>query len=123
MVKLDQFQTIVTDFAHAVDFVTVYIAEAHPTDGWALGGNKYIIKQHQLLVDRVKSAKMLNDRGSKCPIVVDTMSNEARDKYGSLPEALYIIKDGIVIFKAVGPNCYQPDDVRKKLDIELGKNK
>ena len=27
------------DFSKVVDFVTVYIAEAHPTDGWAIPGS------------------------------------------------------------------------------------
>ena len=30
---------VTKNFSKVADFVTVYIAEAHPTDGWAIPGN------------------------------------------------------------------------------------
>lgn len=34
MAKLQVFRKIVEDFADVADFAIIYIAEAHPSDGW-----------------------------------------------------------------------------------------
>ena len=118
MSTLDQFNQIVTDFDKHADFVTVYITEAHPSDGWAINANKYsYLKQHKTIEERVSAAKMLDESGIPCPVVMDTMDNESLNQYGSFPEALYIIENGVVKFKGLGPyDDYQPENVRKWLE-------
>ena len=118
MSVLDQFNQIVTDFDKHADFVTVYITEAHPSDGWAVSGSKYSsLKQHKSIEERTSAAKMLVDYGVPCPVVVDTMQDESVYQYAAMPEAMYIIENGIVKLKALGPfGDYNPENLRKWLE-------
>ena len=43
MAELAAFQRAVADFADVADFVSVYISEVHPSDGWDIIGNRYEI--------------------------------------------------------------------------------
>ncbi|XP_052818325.1 type I iodothyronine deiodinase-like [Mya arenaria] len=115
MAKLAQFNQLVDDFAHEIDFVTVYIREAHASDGWNLIGNKYEISQHETIDDRIEAAKLLSDSGLRSPLFVDTMEDNAQKAYSSLPEALFVIEDGKIIFKAFGPYAYDPSQLQSWL--------
>lgn len=43
------------------------------------------------------------------PLLVDNMKDEACKSYGSFPDRLYIILDGVVVFQGgVGPHGYLP---------------
>ncbi|XP_052818326.1 type I iodothyronine deiodinase-like [Mya arenaria] len=120
MAKLAQFIKLVDDFAHEIDFVTVYIKEAHASDGWNLIGNNHEINQHETIDDRIKAAKILSDSGLKSPLFVDTMENDAQKAYFSLPEALYVIEEGKVVFQAAGPYAYDPSKLRTWLTDKSG---
>lgn len=94
----------------------VYIAEAHSTDGWAFNNN-VAIKQHQTLGDRLSAAQILVDLQPRCPVVVDDMSNVAASKYGAIPERLYVLQAGKVLYKgSIGPWGYYPSEVRSFLE-------
>ncbi|KAJ3599784.1 hypothetical protein NHX12_033739 [Muraenolepis orangiensis] len=67
-------------------------------DGWAFSNNLNI-QQHQTLGDRLSAAQILVDLEPRCPVVVDDMSNVASGKYGALPERLYILQAGKVVYK------------------------
>ena len=116
MEKQDRFQQLVADFSDSMDFLTVYVEEAHPEEGWALKDTGYSINKHRNLEDRIRAASILKNAGSKCPIMVDTMENKAAVDYAAVPEALYVIQDGVVKFKANGPNSYNPDVLKKWLE-------
>ena len=115
MSNLDAFNKVVSEFGSHADFVAVYISEAHPLEGWTLKDN-YRISQHTQIGERRIAAEMLKDAGISCPVVMDTMANEAIDEYAALPEALYIIEDSVVKLKCLGPyGDYNPENVRKWL--------
>eukprot|EP00058_Branchiostoma_floridae_P000213 XP_002585701.1 hypothetical protein BRAFLDRAFT_73773 [Branchiostoma floridae] len=110
--KLDMVKQIMSDFAAVADFVVVYVAEAHPTDGWVQRGNMDI-KQHRRLEDRLAAAEMLDLHDIPCPILVDTMDNAAARAYAAMPDRLYIVLDGVCVYKgAPGPIRYHPEEVR-----------
>lgn len=67
-------------------------------DGWAFKNN-YDISQHQSLEDRLSAAQILLQSEPLCPVVVDEMSNDATIKYGALPERLYVLQAGKVLYK------------------------
>jgi len=117
MSKLAQFNSLVADFDDAFDFVTVYVSEAHANDDWNLIGNQYDIANHVVLEDRISAARQLQAAGVKCPIVVDTMTNDAQKAYKSLPEALYVIEDGQIVYQALGPYAYKPSELRTWMDL------
>ncbi|OWF36843.1 Type I iodothyronine deiodinase [Mizuhopecten yessoensis] len=109
---------IIHDFSDIADFVTIYIREAHPVEGWQVFGHRFEdMKDHKTLEDRVEAAKFLRDFDLQCPILVDPFDNQNGLQYAAVPERLYILYDHTVMyFGAVGPENYKPDAVRSWLD-------
>ena len=120
MARLDRFKKCVDDFASDVDFVTMYIEEAHPTDGWVLSKNPYTIHSHANMEERLTAAAGLQKRSLPCPLVVDTMTNEGSLTYGATPERLYVIDDGILRYVGrPGPTGYNVDELRNWLEAYI----
>ena len=57
------------------------------------------IKNHRNLQDRLRAAHLLLDRSPPCPVVVDTMMNQSSSCYAALPERLYVLQEGRVLYK------------------------
>ncbi len=75
-----------------MDFVTIYIREAHASDEWKLG-NIVSIPQHKTIEDRLEAARaFVKDYGWSGMVVVDTMSNELDDTFAIWPER-YVVVD------------------------------
>lgn len=123
MGKLALFKRIVADFSDYIDFVMVYVQEAHAKDGWKMSGNIYTIPYHRSIDDRFQAANILRGHGNglNCPLVIDTIENEAALQYAACPEALYVIEDGIVQYQGLGPFAYDPDSVRGWIESKLSK--
>ncbi len=68
------------------------------SDGWAFTNN-IDINQHRNLEERLSAAQILVQKEPLCPVVVDEMSNIAAIKYGALPERLYVLQAGKVVYK------------------------
>ncbi|GAA6235029.1 type I iodothyronine deiodinase [Lates japonicus] len=116
MFKLDEFKQLVKDFSDIADFLVIYIAEAHSTDGWAFTNN-IDINQHRTLEERLSAAQILVQKEPLCPVVVDEMNNVTAIKYGALPERLYVLQAGKVVYKGgMGPWGYSPLEVRSFLE-------
>lgn len=104
------------DFGSAADFLIIYIEEAHASDGWAFKNN-VDIKQHRNLQDRLWAAHLLLARSPQCPVVVDTMQNQSSQQYAALPERLYVLQGGRILYKGKpGPWNYNPEEVRAVLE-------
>ncbi|KAB1269125.1 Type I iodothyronine deiodinase [Camelus dromedarius] len=86
-------------------------------DGWAFKNN-VDIKNHQNLQDRLRAAHLLLDRSPQCPVVVDTMKNQSSQLYAALPERLYVLQEGRILYKVgkPGPWNYHPEEVRAVLE-------
>ncbi|KAF7658123.1 hypothetical protein LDENG_00017280, partial [Lucifuga dentata] len=106
--KLEEFKQLVKDFGDVADFLVVYIAEAHSTDGWAFTNN-IDINQHQNVEDRLSAANILLQKEPSCPVVVDEMSNVTTIKYGAMPERLYVLQSGKVIYKVRSVHHAEPN--------------
>uniref|UniRef100_A0A8W4FKW1 Iodothyronine deiodinase n=1 Tax=Sus scrofa TaxID=9823 RepID=A0A8W4FKW1_PIG len=103
-------------FSSIADFLIIYIEEAHASDGWAFKNN-VDIKNHQNLQDRLRAAHLLLDRSPQCPVVVDTMKNQSSRLYAALPERLYVLQAGRILYKGKpGPWNYHPEEVRAVLE-------
>ena len=120
MALLADFKQVVADFTDIADFVTIYISEAHATNQWNFPGNKYKIKQHDSLQARLQAANLILDDEELRPpgtFLIDIMDNEADLLYGGMPERLYIILDGVIVYAGrKGPVGYNLNDVRKWLE-------
>ena len=120
MGKFDEVCQIASDFAPVADFLTIYIEEAHPSDGWAFHNN-VSIRQHCSIEDRLAAAKMLESRKPPFPIVVDPLDNKANLAYGGLFERLFIIHKGKLAYEGGrGPELYIPSEVRAWLQNNFG---
>ena len=111
MAKFELFIQTARDFSHVADFLTVYIQEAHPANGWYFYNN-YVINTHTSLEERLSAARLLEEKQPPFPIVVDAMNSNASYSFGVKYERLHIIQDGVCVFVGGdGPDDYYVEDV------------
>jgi len=80
-----------SQFDGKINFLVVYIAEAHATDVWPLG-NHVVLPSHTCIQDRQTGAKLLQSKGCQIPIVLDTMNNTFDDTFAVWPERFFLAK-------------------------------
>jgi len=99
MEEVGRYNALVSRHRHVADFLTIYIREAHATDGeWPMTDD-YDIKMHASLEDRLKSARLLEDAKVEGDIAVDAMTDPCVTSYGALPERLVVLSgDGTVAY-------------------------
>ena len=110
-----------------IDFITCYIGEAHPNDGWDLYRDSYNISIHKNIDDRIKATNVLIDEWTKisnntisfitstknnkvkhgCKIIIDNMNNEIENKFCAYPDRLFIFENNKIVFAGDnGPFLY-----------------
>jgi len=119
MASLGDFSDLKEKYSQTADFVTIYIAEAHPYESGHFSDN-YSIVTHPHLEARLEAARTLRQEAgdllASCPILVDPMDDRANLAYVGFPERLYVIKDGKVVFVGgPGPQLYDVKEVDKFL--------
>jgi len=128
MANLDKFGKLRENFSEVADFVTIYIAEAHPAERghFRVGGEggNYDIDTHANIADRLNAATTLREEAGEalkgCKILVDPMDDRANIAYAALPERLYVVQDGQIIYQGgLGPFDYKISEV----EAFLAKNK
>jgi len=89
---------LVSKYGHLVNFLCVYIMEAHALDQWPLG--KYSTKtQHKTLQDRLEAAKQFQQANNFKPtLVVDEIDNNFNSVYAAWPERGWIILEGKISY-------------------------
>ena len=98
-----------------VEFLVVYIREAHPEDGWVVTSNRYDdlrISDPTTIEARTEVATVCALRLQiKMPVVVDEIDDEIASAYGALPDRLYLIqRGGSIEFQGeAGPWGFKPD--------------
>lgn len=111
-----------------MEFLTVYISEAHPEDEWQMESNvkeQIVFKQPRTFDERRTAAALLVDRLKyRAPLAIDSLSGEAERAYGAWPERIYIIgTDGRIAYKGdMGPFGFHPDEAEKELARLLGRS-
>ncbi|XP_041376261.1 thyroxine 5-deiodinase-like [Gigantopelta aegis] len=105
-----KFKDMIRNYCDLADFVIVYIKESHPVDEWAVNNNKFTTRQHQSLADRSKASDNLVTEMTQypppvtCPVVLDTMDDEACRCYGGSPDRFYVILNDVVVYQSgMGP--------------------
>lgn len=117
---------IYNDYKDKVDFLTVYVREAHPTDEWQMKSNvkdDVCYAQPKTLEQRVAIAQDFTKRFKfPLPFGIDDMSNASNDAYAAWPERLYIIDEtGHIVYRGgMGPFHYKPAEVREWLAAKYG---
>ena len=116
--QIDEFLSIVQKYADVADFLVVYIQEAHPLDNWYFEFEKHKRYSHKTLEDRIEAGNFLKNYIQHVPIVVDNMRNGVCALYGALPERLYVVKNGQIVYQGgCGPEDYDLEEMETALDI------
>lgn len=118
------YNDIVLKYENSADFLTIYTSEAHPLDEWGLlNHEKYSRNQHVSIEDRIEAANVFKKEGILGELAVDSLQNDGPKVYASLPERLYVILDGVIVYKGgMGPQMYKPEEVVAWLDKHLVTN-
>jgi hypothetical protein len=108
-----------------VEFLLVYVREAHPTDGWQAPVNV----REGVLLESAKTAEEKEEHSTQCvrklnieiPTVVDNMDNAVELNYAGWPDRLYLVgKDGRIRYKsAPGPAGFKPAELQGAIDKTL----
>src|SRR4051794_9477999 len=101
----------------AVEFLLVYIREAHPTDGWKHRKNE----EDGIRLTAAKTFGEKEETADACvrnlgigfTTVVDNMDNQVELEYAGWPDRLYLIgKSGRIAFKGgPGPKGFLPAEL------------
>ena len=123
------------DYQNRVQFLAIYIREAHPKDGWWLGGG---ITGLALKLSGTKAAfdiydpKTMNERrqvAERCktaldydiPILVDDIDDPVNKAYAALPTRLYLVgDDGRIVYSGgLGPFGFKPPELKIAIEQVL----
>ena len=102
-------------YGDRVDFLAVYILEAHPSDVWQMESNlkdKVVFASPRNEDERSNIAgSCVRKLGIKFPAVLDDFSNVTEKAYTGWPDRIYLIdQHGRVVFKTrPGPFGFKPD--------------
>ena len=105
-----------------MNFLTIYIKEAHPEDEWQLGENEtkgVCYMQPTTLEQRIVIANDFVARFDyQMSLVVDSMENLVNESYAAWPERLYVVDEaGKVAYKGgVGPFGFKPEELEAWLE-------
>jgi hypothetical protein len=114
--------------AAVAKMLTIYIEEAHAVDEWVLPESEVevsgeaAIPVHQSISERIAAARrLISNRRILSETVCDSMAGHVCDRYQAWPERLYIILDGIVVYKGGnGPFGYKLWEVQEWLGLKYG---
>ena len=109
---------ITNKFSDKVNFLVVYIKDAHTTDGSQAPDNldiyeNVLFKQPTTLNERAELATICKQKlNFSCPMVIDDMDNSIQLQYCAYPERLYLLDaTGCVFYKSVvGTYGYKPEE-------------
>jgi hypothetical protein len=108
-----------------VEFLGVYVREAHPTDGWRMRSNDRAgVAAAQPRTDAEREA--VADRCCKAlkmtiPLLVDAIDDRVGHAYSGMPDRLYLIdRSGRVVYKAGrGPFGFKPGELEQAILLHL----
>jgi ABC-type uncharacterized transport system ATPase subunit len=118
------------EFSEKINFLCIYIAEAHATDEWPISsarssitGKAINFRQAVSDEERIAAAKQfIKDYSFEIPTVIDLISNPFEEVFASWPLRFYVIHKGKLVYKAQPKNStYEFEDVRSFL-LETAKN-
>jgi alkylhydroperoxidase family enzyme len=112
-------------YGDRVEFVNVYVREAHPVDGWRMSSND---KDGVAFAQPTTDAERREVAGKCCaaldmtiPLVVDHVDDRVGHAYSGMPDRLYLIDaDGKVAYKGGrGPFGFKPGELEQQIAMML----
>jgi thiol-disulfide isomerase/thioredoxin len=114
------------EYKDKVNFYSVYIQEAHPTDGWAMQTNvreQVLFRSPRDDAERAAIAgTCVRKLGIQFPAVLDSIDNRVEIAYSAWPDRTYLIApNGRVLYKSKpGPFGFRPEELATALLKEVG---
>ena len=112
---------------YPIDFIIIYIREAHASDGWKFDGPNYsFIRHHRDISDRLKAIKVMAEmahisKDQGVSIYCDTMDNITNNLFRAWPERLYVLHDRKILYRGgEGPDDYSVPSVDYVLKKHVG---
>jgi hypothetical protein len=112
-------------YGDKVEFVGVYVREAHPIDGWRMESND----REGIAIAQPKSEHERTAVAARCcqalhatiPLVVDGLDDRVGHLYSGMPDRLYLIgRDGRVVYKSGrGPFGFKPGELEQSIIMHL----
>jgi hypothetical protein len=114
-------------YKNDVQFVVVYIREAHAIDSRSPMQTKEMIEDPITLIERASVAKVCLTKMELRPIpaVVDRLDDKTNQAYKGWPDRLFLVgKNGKMAYSGGrGPFGFSTEDLTKAIDAELAKSK
>ena len=105
-------------YGDRVQFLVIYIREAHPVDGWDMGRGPRLrdpqsIEERRAVAGQCEAAMQYGIR-----TYVDEMDDGVMEAYAAWPERLYLIgADGHVAYAGGrGPFGFEPAELKEAID-------
>ena len=96
-----------------IDFIIIYIREAHASDGWKFHGQQYsFIKNHRNIQDRLDAIKILLEmaninKDNNISVYSDTIDDHTNHLFRAWPERLYVLHNQRILYQGQsGPTGY-----------------
>jgi alkylhydroperoxidase family enzyme len=112
-------------YGDRVQFLGIYVREAHPADGWRLPGNDRL----GIAIAQPRSTQERTEVAGRCcqalkmtmPLLVDEVDDAVGRAYSGMPDRLYVIgRDGRVVYKAGrGPFGFKTGEMEQSLVMTL----
>jgi hypothetical protein len=106
-----------------VQFLVIYIREAHATHGWSILPNRVKLADPQTIEERRSAAGQCEDAlAYGVPTLVDEMDDAAMTAYAAWPDRLYLVgTEGRVAYAGGrGPFGFKPAELGKAIDALIG---
>jgi Iodothyronine deiodinase len=115
---LGALSRLVERYRSEVEFLVVYVREAHPEDGWVLAENRragVAVRDPLSTEERVASAARVE---LAIPFVVDRVDDEVGRRYGGWPDRLYLVgRDGLIAYQSgPGPDGFVVAELEEAIE-------
>jgi len=106
-----------------VQWLLVYILEAHAADEWPIGSS-VVINQHKTIEERAAACASCCDTLSvNIPTVLDSIDNSFNNQYACWPLRFYLIDNGVIEHIPMPTNgAYNPLEIDQWLDKKLAQS-
>ena len=108
-------------YGDKVEFLAIYVREAHPTDGWRMASNDkdgVAFAQPKTTEERVSVASICSEKLKiTMPLLVDDIDDRVGHLYSGMPDRLYLIdRAGKVAYKGGrGPFGFKPGELEQAI--------
>jgi hypothetical protein len=112
-------------YGDRVEFLAVYVREAHPIDGWRMASNDKagisILQPREAAERDAVAQKCCSSLEMSMPLLVDEQDDRVGHAYSAMPDRLYVIdREGRVAYKGGrGPFGFLPSEMEQALIMLL----